>query len=163
MITIPTTETHLKTVSRLLPDRTFVLAQLGLHKLAGNAQAYWTATAEVFGPHGTWSGEACWRNGREPDNCGQCHAEILRAFPQFAPIVAMHLSDPDGTPMHALANGRHFLARDDRETAARIWRCAVEDLPATDANASTIAAFVDAQRQRWADESGQAWALLDGI
>jgi hypothetical protein len=159
MTAAPTTETVLKTVTRLLPNRTYVVAQVGLQKLAGNAQAYWTATADVYEPHGTWSGKAQHDNGREADMFGQCHTEILRAFPKLAPIVALHLSDPDGVPMYAIENGRYHLAQGNRPAAARLWRCEVSALPEVE----DVESFVEAQRERWAREAGEAWALLEGL
>jgi hypothetical protein len=41
--------------------------------------------------------------------CGCLHAEILRAFPELAQIVALHLSDvTTGEPMHAESNASYF-------------------------------------------------------
>jgi hypothetical protein len=155
-MTIPTDETVTRTVSRLLPDRTYVRATVGLNYLAGNSAAYWTATGEVYEPRGTWSGEARHRNGRDFDMGGQVHAELLRAFPQLAPIVALHLSSPTGVPMYAVENGRYFLERGEVETAARLLRVDVADLPEPD----DLPAFVDSQRERWAREAAEAYALL---
>lgn len=164
---IPTTETVVRTVSRDLAGRTFVIATVGLRKLAGNAQSYWSATAEVYEPHGTWSGRARFNNDREPDSGGQCHDMILRAWPKLAPIIALHLSAPDGVPMYAVENGGYHLRQNDREAAARLWRCALDDLPEPDADGlftvEIVQAFVDAQRERWARESSAAWAILQGL
>lgn len=160
-MTVPTTETVIKRVSRLLPDGTYVVAQVGLQKLDRNRQAYWTATASVYEARGKRSGrERLHRNpDLDPDAMGACHAEILRAFPKLALIVALHLSDPDGVPMHAVANGRYHLER-NREAAAKLWRCAIEDLPDF---AADTEAFVDAQRERWRRESETAWTTLKEI
>jgi hypothetical protein len=158
-MTVPTRETHLRTLSRLLPDRSFIVATVGLSKLDGNAQAYWTATVEIYEPRGTHSGEARWRAGRDSDAGGADHDAIRRAWPVLESIVAMHLSDADGVPMHALANGRYHLANGNPEAAARLWRCPVSDLP----SAADVEAFVEAQRERWARESAHAWDLLQTI
>ena len=40
--------------------------------------------------------------------CGAIHTDILRHFPELAPLVLVHLSGPDGVPMHAEANARYF-------------------------------------------------------
>ena len=40
---------------------------------------------------------------------GAGHEQILKYFPDLADIVAMHLSDEDGTPMHAVENGWYWL------------------------------------------------------
>ena len=46
---------------------------------------------------------------RDPYLMGGCiHDEILKHFPQLAPLVKVHLSGPDGVPMHAEANARYW-------------------------------------------------------
>jgi hypothetical protein len=48
----------------------------------------------------------------ETKDCGGCiHDEILKERPDLAPLVALHLSDLDGVPMHAEANGFYWLAK----------------------------------------------------
>lgn len=72
----------------------------GLHMIKGNHAPYFTITTEVHQagfPAREWSG-------------GADHETILRYFPRFADLVALHLSDIDGVPMHAEANGLYFLA-----------------------------------------------------
>jgi hypothetical protein len=39
---------------------------------------------------------------------GAIHEEILKHFPELAPLVEVHLSEPDGVPMHAEANARYW-------------------------------------------------------
>jgi hypothetical protein len=50
------------------------------------------------------------RAKRDFQSGGCIHDEILKAFPQLAPLVALHLSNLDGVPMHAEANGFYWLA-----------------------------------------------------
>lgn len=163
MTAIPTTETVIRTVSRDLAGRVFIVADIGLRKLDGNPQSYWTATAQVYEPHGTWSGRARFNNDREPDSGGACHELILRAWPKLAPIVAMHLSDADGVPMHAYANGVYHLRESDRDAAARLWRCSVDELPELGATVAEVETFVEAQHDRWRSESAEAWTILQGL
>lgn len=164
---------------RDLPDRSRIHATLRVDQIDGNAHPHFSATAEVYEAHGTWSGAARSRNDREPDACGCVHEEILRAFPGAAPFVAMHLSDwPSGEPMHALANAWYFYSGGHvayelrhygadyverhgtgRERAARTLRCTVEELP-HDADKAEFREFVDEQRERWAREAQDAYALL---
>lgn len=40
--------------------------------------------------------------------CGAIHEEILRYFPNLAPLVEVHLSAFDGQPTHAEANARYW-------------------------------------------------------
>lgn len=58
--------------------------------LQGNARPYFSCTADVTrGPGNRFARGGC------------LHEEILEHFPNLAPIVAVHLADDDGVPMHA--------------------------------------------------------------
>lgn len=164
-MTIPTTETVIKRVSRLLPDGTYVVARVGLQKLDRNREAYWTATAEVYEPRGKRSGrERLHRNpDLDSDMAGQCHDMILRAFPKLAPIVALHLSSPDGVPMHAAENGCYHIEQGNPNAAARLWRCEVDDLPSIERLHEDVEAFIAAQMPRWRREAETAWKTLGEI
>lgn len=163
---------------RDLPDRSRIVARLQVTHLDGNAHPYFSATCDIYEPHGTWSGAARQRYGREMDGGGAAHEEILRAFPGAEPFVRMHLADhPSGEPLHALANalyfwrGRHesyygpeYLERHGTgpERAARTLRVAVDELPdAETASDDDFAAFVDTLRPRWAQEAADAMELLE--
>jgi hypothetical protein len=76
----------------------------GLHKIGGQ-RPYFTITAEL---HSRSPGGSSYRS--EPEACGCLHDEILQRFPDFGPLVDMHLADEDGVPMHAEANGWYWLA-----------------------------------------------------
>lgn len=185
MIATPEVLIAQRVLVRDMPDRSRVVATLRISQLGGNAHPHFSTTANVYEPHGTWSGAAQQRSGREPDGGGRVHDEILRAFPGAAPFVAMHLSDyPSGTPMHAAANAWYFYSDGHlayelkhygpeyverhgtgRERAASILRCAVDDLPFSDEADAPITrtefvAFVDNQRERWAREAAAAFELL---
>lgn len=158
MATISQRDT-IKTLERSLPDRSHVVANVGLRYLGSNSAAYWTLTGEIYEPHGTWSGAARKRNGRDWDMGGMVHEYVLRAFPKLAPFAALHLSDPNGVPMHAIANGRYFLERGELDTAAKHFRVSVDELPAVE----DVEMFVDTQRERWARESREAFELLQSL
>ena len=68
----------------------------GLHYIKGNSAPHFSITSWVGGD----------RNGRGGAN----HEEILDLFPEFAPLVALHLSDIDGVPMHAAGNAIYWAA-----------------------------------------------------
>jgi len=79
-----------------------VNAAMSYHK--GNAAPYFSITGDIDRHHshgGPWS-----------DYGGGCvHDEIERQFPgRFSDLIAMHLSDINGTPMHFDGNGWYSLA-----------------------------------------------------
>ena len=65
-------------------------------------------------------------------SCGCIHELILEHFPGLADVVALHLSDINGVPMHVYENGKFFLERpeeyDDQVIAAH-FRIPVSDVP----------------------------------
>jgi hypothetical protein len=72
----------------------------GLHMIRGNHAPYFSLTywAHRKGhPNQSWSG-------------GAGHDVILSLWPDLADLAALHLSDIDGVPMHAEANGWYQLA-----------------------------------------------------
>lgn len=72
----------------------------GLNYLRGNRKPYFSITVDQH------------RTGH-PNQCqsGGCmHDEVLKHFPKFADIVALHLSDIDGVPSYAAENGWYRLA-----------------------------------------------------
>jgi hypothetical protein len=79
----------MKTLKLTLPDD-LLRIEYGLHKI-GNQRPYFTVT------------------GSTRDTGGAMHEIILEAAPQLADLIALHLSDEDGVPMHATANGWYWL------------------------------------------------------
>jgi len=63
----------------------------------GNQLPYFSITAEE-------------RTDRRVTAFGCMHKEILEAHPELADMVALHLSDINGVPMHAIENGWYWLA-----------------------------------------------------
>jgi hypothetical protein len=121
---------------------------------------------------------------RESDSsfiAGGClHDEALAAFPQLAPIEALHLADAiTGEPMHAEANGwyaysgeTHEYERESRyhseptdtplERSARALRIDVAELE-PDMDREAFAAFVESLRPRWAREAAHGIELLNAL
>lgn len=135
----------------------------GLHMMRGNPSPHFTITTEVHQkgyPDRWWSG-------------GADHETILKHFPRFADLVALHLSDIDGVPMHAAANGWYWYADYDgkgtslyphqepmysmtpHERAAHYLRLKPEELP-EGLDKETFAAFVETLRPRWKAEADAA-------
>jgi hypothetical protein len=95
------------TLSRDLPNRRRILATAELHHLAGNARPYFSVTMEL---HNLRCRED---SPNRVESAGAAHEEILRYFPQLAPVVALHLADDRGVPMYAVANGAYWLGLTD--------------------------------------------------
>jgi hypothetical protein len=79
-------------------DRISIAVHFGLHYLRGNRLPHFSLTIG--------SGLV---NGRDSFG-GADHETIVREFPELADLAALHLSDIDGQPMHAEANGWYQLA-----------------------------------------------------
>ncbi len=91
----------------------------GLHYIKGNSAPYFSLTYEETTARGRF------------EACGAGHAEILQRFPRFADLAALHLSDIDGAPMHALENGYYHLGGThwcgpDLDAVARHFRITTE-------------------------------------
>ena len=63
----------------------------------GNQLPYFSITAEERTSTGKVTAFGC------------MHEEILAAHPEYADFVALHLSDINGVPMHAVENGWYWL------------------------------------------------------
>lgn len=70
--------------------------EVGLRYIEGNHDAYFSLTG--------------WYKGKGQDFGGCCHDEILAKRPDLKPFAELHLSDSDGVPMHAEADGWYQLA-----------------------------------------------------
>lgn len=80
-----------------------VFATLELNYIRGNSAPYFSLTGDVYE-----AGKP--RTDRYCVTCGCCHEAIVAAMPDLADMAALHLSDIDGVPMHAEANGWYNLA-----------------------------------------------------
>jgi len=142
----------------------------GLHFIKGNRSPYFSLTGSVHRlgfPGQDWE-------------CGCIHETILKRFPRFADLAALHLSDMDGCPSHAAANGLYWVAgamgglgrkyhggsgsgarspAECREIAKRHFRCTESELDSLIIDCTraepekAVAAFVDGLRARWRVEA----------
>jgi hypothetical protein len=148
---------------------TRIAVTAGLHKLDGNDRPYFSVTCRID--------EQARNNRWQEAGGGADHAEILRNFPRLAPIVAMHLSDDNGQPVHAVANAIFFagfsprmedaqnpgaLARHLRITTEEADELISECIDADDPR-EALTAYVESQYDRWAHEARAAIALLDSL
>lgn len=136
----------------------------GLHFIRGNRKPHFSITASGFD------------RGSEFGGC--CHETILEQFPQFADLVALHLSDIDGVPMYAVENGfyhlggthwqgpkfkvaaDHFrISEKEAESLVELFGDSFSTVGgfmskgAAEKGKAALAAWVDGQRARWAKEA----------
>lgn len=137
------------TSPRGTPTTATLTATAGLCHMDGNRRPYFSVTGDIRR-----------RNANDIDAGGCIHDEILAHWPVLAPVVALHLADDTGVPMHAVANGHYWLGLDTRSPRssydppddfetdeqgrewspvrfANTWRCTLDE-------ARTIRADVDA-------------------
>lgn len=205
-----------RTVTRDLHNRDRIVAHLELRiaaegeRFVGGLSPGFSATGEIFEARKNAGGAARQRMGRESDICGAITDQIAKAFPHLKPFTDLHFSDPDGVPMHAVANGWYWYAGSrpevttvqytgytgdiyphqlekynlpDTEQGRReyCYRVAcnilrVDEIPLSeitpeDESPREFATylrqrfheFVDAQRERWAQEAAEARALLESL
>ena len=87
-------------------DDSFGKIKYGLQYLRGNKLPYFSVTVEGY--YKTANGSR--RTKRDFDFCGCSHDQVLATTPDLKPLVDLHLSDANGVPMHAEANGWYWLA-----------------------------------------------------
>ena len=125
--------------------------ELSLHK--GNKSPYFSITADIW--IATQSGRKD-RRYHESIAGGCCHGAILAANKTYADIIALHLSDIDGVPMSAYANGYYYLHHEEYgiAIAAKHFRTTLEQ--ATELQKLTkeeLKEWVETQKPRWKMEA----------
>lgn len=152
-----------------------IVVTAGLHQLGANLRPYFSVTCEVINKRK--SGDRAIEEG------GAAHELIAEHFPELAPVIALHLSDDEGVPMHAVENARYWAGRTQFKTAdvrkapdrglervdlpwlpylashLRIPEDAAAALARLDDDAAFVA-DIEAQRPRWQAEAAEAVALL---
>jgi hypothetical protein len=132
--------------------------EYGLHKI-GEQAPYFSVTGEGwFGPR---------INRHNPDLAGAIHETVAAAFPKLADLIALHLSDVDGVPLHAEANGWYWYSDYDGKGIDHVpdnWRALTPVQRAEEylrtpghfpegLNRETFAAHVDALRPVWKEQA----------
>ena len=79
-------------------------AEVCLHKLKGNKEAYFSVT----------NGNGC------------AHEAILRQFPELKPLVDLHLSDEPGYPLHCKENAFFYYAEGVDDQGKRVYHASEE-------------------------------------
>lgn len=125
----------------------------GIHYIPGNRHPYFSVTCSFN------------------DSGGCMHETVLKHYPVLAPVVALHLSDDTGTPMHALANGQYHAGFTDGMSAGFNLQFLAEHLRITQDEAIELVKqgkenfreYVNAQGPRWASEAAHAIKILEQL
>lgn len=172
-----------KTIGVNRPDGTYLEITAQERDGSDGLSPGFSITVEGWEKRGTHSGRVRARLGRDIDFGGADHDLILRVAPHLAPLVDVHLAAPDGTPMHAEANGWYFYSgkaaeyertmvkhgRDygyskqlevsDHDRAAQALGIDPADLP-EGLDRDGFAEFVGSLAPRWAAQAEAARELL---
>ena len=171
-----------RTLTRDLPNRSRAVAKLEL-RLAPDGERFcedgispgFSVTGEIYMARSNASGATRQKMGRESDSSGAIGDDLARIFPEITSIAALHLSDPDGAPMHAESNGWYWYSsydgkgthafpddRSDYEVACDYLRLPQGGIPSPQ-NRASFKELVDEQRERWAAEAAEAREILEGL
>ena len=90
------------------------VAHVSLNDDCKNGHIDFHCTGDVY--EITSDGRKVWSSG------GCCHDMILKRFPEFKCFVDLHLSNCEGTPMYAVANGFYFLRNGKRDALMNLLR-----------------------------------------
>lgn len=167
-----------KTIARDLPNGDHLHITAEERDGSSGLSAGFSITVQGWEKRGTVTGRSRENTARDIDFGGADHDSILAAAPELAPIVAAHLADQAGTPMHAEANGWYFYSGAhvayelknygqsyiDRhgtphERAARSLHIGPDELP-EGLDREGFSSFVRSLPDRWAT---QAQAARDAI
>lgn len=146
------------------PYGTRISVEAGLHQL-GTQAPYFSVTAEIREPR------------RHDISAGGCmHNDIAKYWPELRPIIALHLSDEYGVPMHAVANGLYHLgygeySKWDPKIAASHFRTTEKEVGElkerirsdSGHNGKKYAEEIKAMLPRWQDEAADALNILDKL
>lgn len=150
---------HKVTLTKQVDERTRLTVTAGLHKL-GEQEPYFSVTGEEYDDEFLMA-------------CGCMHGMVLEHWPELAPVIALHLSAPNGEPLHFAANGLYWLgfgryAELNLDTAARHFRISRDEAQAlrerimsgSGHDPDAYAAALDEMRPRMRREADEAVAIL---
>jgi hypothetical protein len=178
---------------KVIASRTWTKKLPATHPLVWGTRPSYTlsATAKLYSlgdqaPYFSLTGELCnLRKRNDPVEMGGCmHEELVREWPELAPLAAIHLSDENGVPMHAVDNGAYWLGFSVYKTATvqgnkevdlpyfpyfcNLWRVSEEEARAiymrvSDSEFPKKAALTDEatwMADRWKAEADKALAII---
>lgn len=102
------TKTWTETHAGRKPERRGMIVKAELHYLSGNSRPYFSITSDSYSSEQTRSRDGWMKDVGGWDGGGCQHELILEHFPELWPLVEMHLSHDDASPMHAFANAWYW-------------------------------------------------------
>lgn len=135
-----------------------LIVKAKLSHLKGNKSPYFSITGDIW----KYNQELEMKTGRDCIVGGCIHEEILKAFPNMADLVALHLSDIDGSPMYPVENGWYYLQNPQTynlSVTAKHLRVSLEEALRIQENINTkgkYASYVESCRERWLEEANRA-------
>jgi hypothetical protein len=134
-----------------------------ISKLINNKKDILIVNAVIHGdkPYFSITGEI-WKANKKGEKTGEdCHTgggihdEILKHFPDMQDIVALHLSDKNGIPMFAIANG-YYWYKESKEKGFDYIRLPEEkrDIEINDVN--EFASLVESMKPQYKQEAEAA-------
>ena len=89
--------------------------------------------------------------------CGASSETILKYFPELSDVLAMHLSDSDGVPMHALENGFYYMQNPEdysSQVVADHFRVSLELVPVlATMSKESLDEWIEAVKPNWKIEA----------
>ena len=111
--------------------------------LQGNDRPYFTVTGEIRRTLG---------GGDRMITCGCIHDDILHFWPDLAPVVAVHLADDRGVPMHAAANAAYWAGETKyqrRDVAALARHLRVSESDAAEMAELAVTIYCESRAAAW--------------
>lgn len=97
--------------------------------------------------------------------CGGCmHKDIVKEFPEFKIFVDLHLSDCNGLPMYAVANGNYHFENSGKEVTKSYLRLNDEEYNKL-VKLKTVEGLIGSTDilSRWKKEANEAIQLLEEL
>lgn len=175
-----------KTITRKTPDHDLLEITLTERDGSDGLAPGFSVTGSLWEHRGSVHGATRKALDLEPDAFGMLHETILEVAPELKPVIDLHLADPAGVPMHALANGWYFysgkaaayereqiaagrdygysrlLEKSDHARAAEALRVDPNELP-RDLDEEGFTTFVESLKDRYLADAARARAVIASI
>lgn len=122
--------------------------------MKGNVYPYFSVTGCVRYATSTWRID---KHYKDAVLYGACHDLLLHVKPSLSDLVALHLCDINGAPMHTLENGFYYCQHAETygdDVIAHHFRVPLADVPALRGmSKAELSTWIETQRPRWKAEA----------